>query len=65
MISQTKADRYANEPKDTQIKIYRDNGKLLYEGGVKDGEPHGFGKFYYENGNLLYKGEQRDGHQHG
>ncbi|KOA20631.1 MORN repeat protein [Clostridium homopropionicum DSM 5847] len=50
----TKADN-------SKQKIYDSNGKLTYEGEIKNGKPNGFGKSYYENGNVNYEGEWKDG----
>ena len=49
----------------TEYKDYHENGKLKYEGFIKDGNPHGFWKGYLENGQLEFEGNHTDGKKEG
>ena len=42
------------------IKIYYENGKLMYEGGFIDNKFEGYGKYYYLNGEY-YEGQFKNG----
>jgi len=37
--------------------LYKNNGKLVYEGEYLNGERNGKGKEYYNNGKLEFEGE--------
>ena len=41
---------------DNHLILYYKNGNIYYDGSIKDGKFHGFGKLYYENGNIKYIG---------
>lgn len=44
-----------------KIVEYFENGKVNYEGEIKDNKYHGFGKKYTLNGKLIYEGEFENG----
>ena len=46
-------------------KMFHENGTLMYEGDMKNGERHGNGKMYYENGTLMYEGDMKNGLPYG
>lgn len=41
--------------------IFNENGKLLYEGELKNGKFNGYGTLYGENGNVIYAGDWKNG----
>lgn len=41
--------------------LYDENGTIHYEGELKNGEPHGYGKAFNEYGILFYEGNFKDG----
>lgn len=49
-----------DDNKDTSLngyqKLYSNNGTLIYDGFMQNGEYHGYGKLYNEEGTLLYDG---------
>ena len=76
-INYTKGDVFKGEFQDAEPHgigkmTYKDgrvvegiwkNGKIVYEGGLADGKPHGRGKWVHSNG--IYKGEWKNGKYHG
>ena len=44
---------------------YHENGKLKYDGFIKNGNPHGLWKGYYDDGNLEFEGSFVDGKKDG
>ena len=40
-------------------RYFYDNGKVLYEGSLKDGKFDGRGRYFYKNGNIMYDGNFR------
>lgn len=46
-------------------KSYWKNGKMMYDGGYKDGLKHGNGIEYWKSGNVNYKGNWLENKRHG
>jgi len=46
-------------------KIVNSKNKLLYQGKMKDGLKHGFGKEFFQSGKISYEGSFKNGVYHG
>lgn len=46
-------------------KLYYSDGRIKYEGGIKDNKENGKGKRYLSDGSLIYDGEWKDGKREG
>lgn len=53
------------QPHGDLVKLYYDNGKLMYKGKMVQGKQNGTGELYHPNGVLKYKGQFLDNVFHG
>lgn len=58
------AGEFKNDIEDGNCKMYS-YGKLIYDGGMKNGAKDGYGRSYYQDGSLEYEGKYKNNKKDG